>query len=130
MIDPFRIGRRFRRVLVVIGLVTACSAACTIAMPALATNEFYKCTSCAETNGPENFVKNNFTINHSGAGICAGLWRNNGGGNFTLLSRECRSGGETAHNCVGSEVKGHGEAEAESGNGLLLGRQDNFSACE
>jgi hypothetical protein len=121
---------RFEHLLLCVGVIAALGTASAVAGPAFGTNEFYECGSCNEVNGKENFVKNNFTINHSGGGICAGLWRNNGGGNFTLLADECRGGGETAHDCVGSEVTGHGEAEAESGNGLLRGRQDNFSACE
>ena len=120
----------FRRVLVIVGALAALGAAGAVAVPAFATNEYYECGSCAEVNGRENYVRNNFTINHSGGGICAGLWRNNGGGNYTLMARECRPGGETAHNCLSGEVYGHGEAESEFGNGFLRGRQDNFTACE
>jgi hypothetical protein len=111
-------------------LASACIAACAIAVPASATNEYYKCNACEETNGPNNYVKNNFGINHSGKGACAAIWRYNGGSNYTLLADECLTSGKTSKDCLGSEVVGHGEVEAEEGNSLLLGRQDNFSACE
>ena len=124
------IGVPFRHALAIVGALAALAAAGTIAVPAFATNEYYECGSCAEVNGHENYVRNNWTINHSGGGICAAIWRNNGGGNYTLMADECRPGGETAHDCLGGEVYGHGEAESESGNGFLRGRQDNFTKCE
>lgn len=125
-----RVRARFRYLLLGVGLIAACATATGVAAPAFATNEYYECGECAEVNGAENYVRNNFTINHSGKGVCAAIWRDNGGGNYTLMSRECKSGGETAHACLTSEVYGHGEAESESGNGYLRGRQDNFAKCE
>jgi hypothetical protein len=123
-------GLPFQHLLLCVGVIAAIGTASAVAGPAFATNEYYECGSCSEVNGKENYVKNNFTINHSGGGICAGLWRDNGGGSYTLMADECRGGGETAHDCIGSQVYGHGEAESESGNGYLRGRQDNFASCE
>lgn len=123
-------GKGLRRLLIAVGLIAACATASAIAIPAFATNEYYECGSCAEVNGKENFVKNNQVINHSGGGICGAVWRNNGGGNYTLMADKCAGGGGTATACSGSEVFGHGEAESISGNGFLRGRQDNFVKCE
>jgi hypothetical protein len=121
---------RLRHLLLAAGLVAVCATAGAIAIPAFATNEYYECGACAEVNGKENYVKNNQVINHSGGGICGAVWRNNGGGNYTLMADKCAEGGGTAIACSGSEVYGHGEAEAISGNGYLRGRQDNFTKCE
>jgi hypothetical protein len=129
MIDT-QTSKGFRRLLLIAGAVAAFAAAGTVALPAFATNEFYECGSCAEVNGKENFVKNNQVINHSGGGICGAVWRKNSPGNYTLVADQCAGGGGTATACAGSEVFGHGEAESESGNGLLRGRQDNFAGCE
>jgi hypothetical protein len=109
--------------------VSACATAAVVAIPAFATNEYYECGSCAEVNGPENYVKNNQVINHSGGGICGAVWRKNAPGNYTLMARACEPGGATATACALSQVYGHGEAESESGNGFLRGRQDNFTYC-
>lgn len=98
--------------------------------PAFATNEYYECGSCESVNGKENYVRNNFTINHSGGGVCSFMWRNNGGGNYTDMGNECVSGGGTAKVCAGSEFYGHGQAFAAEFAGYLRGRQDNFSKCE
>lgn len=122
-------GARFRRLLIVVGMMAACAAACTAALPAFATNEYFECGSCAAVNGPENYVTNTQGINHSGGGICAAVWRNNGGGNYTLMADACEPGGGTATACAGTQVSGHGEVESESGNGYLRGRQDNFTYC-
>lgn len=125
-----RAGARIRHLLLAVGLIAACAtAAGAAAVPAFATNEYYECGLCAEVNGKENWVKNNQTINHSGGGICAALWRNNGGGNYTLMADQCKPGEETATACTSGEFKGHGEAESEFGNGYLRGRQDNFTYC-
>jgi hypothetical protein len=126
-LDPPR--ARPWRLLLAVGAVSACAAAGTVAIPAFATNEYYECGSCAEVNGPENYVRNNQVINHSGGGICGAVWRKNSPGNYTLVARACEPGGATATACAGSEVYGHGEAESESGNGYLRGRQDNFTYC-
>lgn len=122
-------GRRAQRMLLSVGLLAALGAGCTVAVPAFATNEYYECGSCAETNGPNNYITNNQVINHSGGGICGAIWRYNGGANYTLLQAECMGGGATVTLCHGSELYGHGEAESESGNGFLRGRQDNFAYC-
>jgi hypothetical protein len=113
----------------VAGLVAACATAVIAVAPAFATNEYYECGSCAEVNGPENYIRNNQTINHSGGGICAAVWRKNAPGNYTLMADQCAGGGGTATACASSEVYGHGEAESISGNGWLRGRQDNFTYC-
>jgi hypothetical protein len=131
MTDNIRVGARFRRLLLAVGTVAALATASAVAVPAFATNEYYECSSCEVVNGPENYIKNNQAINHSGHGICSIVWRNNGGGNYTLMAYECRSGGETATACSGSEVYGHGEAGSQNaGNYFLRGRQDNFAKCE
>jgi hypothetical protein len=130
MTDHLRVGVRFRTLLLGIGVTAALAAAGTVAIPAFATNEYYECGACEAVNGPENYVTNNQAINHSGHGICAIVWRNNGGGNYTLVAYECAGGGGTATACAGSEVYGHGEAGTqEAGNWFLRGRQDNFSYC-
>ncbi len=122
-------GRRLLRLALCATVLSALVAAGAVAVPAVATNEYYECGSCAEVNGVENYVKNNQVINHSGGGICGAVWRKNGPGNYTLMARGCEPGGTTATVCAGSEVHGHGEAESESGNGYLRGRQDNFTYC-
>ena len=85
---------RFRRLLVVVGLVAACATACVAVVPAFATNEGYHCKvePCAETNGPENYVTNNEGINYSGTGSCSAVWRFNGGKNYTLMADGCAGG--------------------------------------
>lgn len=124
-----RPGLPLRRVLVVVGLLAALAATCTVAAPAFATNEYYECGSCEEINGPNNYITNNQVINHSGGGICGAIWRYNGGSNYTLLEDECQGGGATVTLCHGSQIYGHGEAESEFGSGYLRGRQDNFAYC-
>jgi hypothetical protein len=121
---------RPRRLLLIAGLMAACATAGAIAVPALATNEYYECGSCEWVNGKENYIKNTFAINHSGGGICGVVWRNNGGGNYTDVAAGCASGGGTAKACASSEVYGHGEASSIEFGGWLRGRQDNFAACE
>lgn len=124
-----RRGSPFRHLLLGAGLTAAFATAGAVAVPALATNEFFECGSCTATNGPENFVKNTQAINHSGKGVCAVVWKNNGGGNYKEEGLECATGGGTATACAGSEFTGHGEAETSGGNSLLRGRQDNFASC-
>ena len=118
-----------QRATLAVGLIAACVAAGLSAVPASATNEYYECGNCAEVNGIENYVRNNQVINHSGGGICGAVWRKNSPGNYTLMAKACEPGGNTATACASSQVYGHGEAEAESGNGYLRGRQDNFTYC-
>lgn len=125
-------GRRVsvHRLLLLVALVAACATACVVVAPALATNEPFGCSSCAETNGAENYVTNTEGINYSEKGSCSAVWRNNGGGNWTKMARGCAGGKEKSWACDGNQnVKGHGEVEAESGNGNLGGRQDNFTYC-
>lgn len=55
---------------------------------------------------------------------------NNGGGNYNIMAKGCKSGSGTAWACDGDDnIKGHGEVESESGNGNIAGRQDNFTYC-
>ena len=112
-----------------VACVFAALTKATVTRPAFATNEAYECGSCAEVNGPNNYITNNQVINHSGHGICGAIWRYNGGGSYTLLEAQCKSGGQTVTLCHGSQIYGHGEAEAQVGNGFLRGRQDNFNYC-
>lgn len=130
MTDLIRIRTRFRHLLLVVGTVAALATVSAVAVPAFATNEYYECGSCTWVNGSENYIRNNFTINHSGGGICSIVWRNNGGGNYTDIQADCKTGGETAKACAGSEVYGHGEASSIEFGGFLRGRQDNFTKCE
>ena|ERR1700722_18010774 len=120
---------RVSRALLVVGLVAACVAAFVIAAPALATNEYFECSSCSAENGIENYVTNTQAINHSGGGICAQVWKNNGGGSYTSEAFECAEGGGTATACSYKEFVGHGEAKTESTPGYLRGRQDNYKSC-
>jgi hypothetical protein len=129
MKEPSQAKTVSRHTLVLAVLVSALIAAAASALPASATNEYYKCPECAETNGPNNWVKNNYGLNHSGKGACVAFWRHNGGTSYTLLADECLGAAGTSKNCLGSEVLGHGEVESEGGNSLLLGRQDNFPNC-
>jgi hypothetical protein len=121
-----------RRLFLVCGVAAALLTAGAVSIPAFATNEYYECGACEAVNGKENWIKNNQAINHSGHGICAIDWRNNGGGNYTLMEYACAGGGGTATACIkGAEVFGHGEAATqEAGNWFLRGRQDNFAGCE
>jgi hypothetical protein len=119
-----------RRLLIVVGLVAICATAGFVAAPALATNEYYECNPCTIANGPENFIKNNFGINHSNGGICAIVWRNDGGGKYTNMETKCKALGGTAEACAGSEVYGHGEASSVEFGGYLRGRQDNLAGCK
>jgi hypothetical protein len=122
------LGKGVRSMLVIFGVLGACIVAGAVAVPALATNEVYECGSCTVVNGKDNFVKNNFTINHSGGGVCDKLWEKFGGSYFEVGS-SCVSGGNTAHVCALSEFTGHGEATNGTA-GNLKGRQDNFAGCE
>jgi hypothetical protein len=63
-------------------------------------------------------------------GNCSAVWKNNGGGNYNIMAKGCKSGSGTAWACDGDDnIKGHGEVESESGNGNIAGRQDNFTYC-
>lgn len=132
-LDMTKLIRRLepRRLLLIAGLTASCGAAGAFAAPALATNEYFECSGgCFVTNGPENFIKNTFGINHEGKwGNCTTTWRNNGGGNYTKMAYECVLNGETAKACSASEVHGHGEVETVVWS-YLRGRQDNFKNCE
>lgn len=123
-----RLGR-FSRLLVIVGVVAGCSAASVVAVPALATNEYYKCESCTGKNAPDNYVKNNFVINHSGGGACTYMFEKVSGNWYEMSGSYCVSGGNTAYECQVFEVYGHGRVTSSSA-GLLLGRQDNFTKCE
>lgn len=124
------LGKRVRQKLIALGALAGCIAVCGVASPAMATNENYECTSCNFVNGKDNWVKNNFAINHSGGGACTKLWELFGGSYFERAGSNCVSGGNTAHQCELSEALGHGEVKAFESNGLLKGRQDNFAGCE
>jgi len=121
---------RLHKRLAVIGVIAGCATAGAVAVPALATNEYYECGSCNVVNGPDNYVKNNFTINHSGGGICTYMWEKVNGKYYQMSGSYCVSGGGTAYECQLYEVYGHGEAERLSFGGFLRGRQDNFTKCE
>jgi hypothetical protein len=41
-----RVGARLRSALLAVGLVAALAVAATVAVPALATNEYFECSSC------------------------------------------------------------------------------------
>jgi hypothetical protein len=130
MIETTHDSRRFRRLLLCVGLIVAFATTGFVAVPAFATDESYECGSCTAVNGHENYVKNNFSINFSGEGACAVIWRNNGGGSYTQMGAECAGGSSTAHVCLGGEVYGHGETESLNFASWLYGVQDNYKKCE
>lgn len=124
-----RLNASFRQLMIAAGLASALVTAAAIATPALATNEYFECGSCTAVNGPENWVTNTQGINHSGKGVCAVVWKNNGGGNYKEEGFECAEGGGTATACSFAEFVGHGEVFTSGGNSFLRGRQDNFKSC-
>ncbi|MGA2455736.1 MAG: hypothetical protein ABSG93_19715 [Solirubrobacteraceae bacterium] len=124
---------RVRQLLLGVAVAAACATAGAVAAPALATNEYfpscYPCISSSD-NAPENWITNVQAINHSGGGICATVWKNNGGGNYQEMAYECGSGGETATACsYSAEFVGHGYIKTETSAGYLRGRQDNYKSC-
>lgn len=121
-----RLGHRW---LLAAAVAAAFATTCFVALPAVATNEYFECSSCTAVNGIENWVKNTQGINHSGRGACSVVWKNNGGGNYKEEAFECAEGGATVNACAFSEFIGHGEVITSGGNSFLRGRQDNFKEC-
>jgi hypothetical protein len=96
--------------------VTLMSLGATTALttaPAASANTFYSCESCARVNGPNEFpIDRNFVENASGKGVCALLWRFNGGTSYTLMNEKCTSTGTQANaENKSGQYTAHGEAE-------------------
>lgn len=118
------------RFFVAVALIACAFASVAVAGNALATNEGYSCSSCAETSGPNNYVTNNEAIDYTQDGVCSAVWKWNGGSNYNRVARECTTSYYKTIACDGDDnVPGHGEVEAIYGNNHLAGRQDNFTYC-
>jgi hypothetical protein len=113
-------------------LVAALAVAATVAVPALATNEYFECSSCTSVNAypPNNWLSNVQGINHSGGGSCSTVWADKSGGGYESKAFECAEGGGTETACAYAEYWGHGNVKTSAGNSFLRGRQDNFKSCE
>jgi len=121
------LGRRFRTVLLVTGLVTSAATAAVTVPGASGTNLPYSCSSCTYKKGPTNYVRNNEGINYSYNGVAATLWKSNG-----EFVQEAYSSGYKALVCHKSgEFYGWGDvATRDGGSAHLAGREDNYAGCE
>lgn len=87
--------------------------ACFAPTGAHALSDKYSCKSCASENGAEGTdnITNTFNtqdINESGKGVCAAIWRNEGGGKWhEYLS--CTSAGTVDELKIAEYFTGHGE---------------------
>lgn len=127
------LARRVRWLPVTLGVVASSATALAIAQPAVATYETYSCSACEAINGPNRIVTNSEAVNYSKINdVCAGLYRYNGGTNYTLLVDNCTtSGSYNVYACYGGgEVTGHGKGETKvNGNNHLAGHEDNYKYC-
>lgn len=94
----------------------------------------YGCVSpeaqCAERSGAnESAVTRAESWNDSGSGICARVWRYNGGSNYTLMSESCKASPTTyTYAFIGAcSVDGHGAvSHYYSYNYWLFGYQSDY----
>jgi hypothetical protein len=126
--------KRFR--LTLAGFVVAGTTALLGVVPALATNEYYPseagCGSCAQTSGPDNYIKNNAAWNLSGEGFCNAAYIRTGEGEYPAQWDRCYSSGNYELLCyTGPEWYGHGQSRRyyAAYNYNLRGRQDNYASC-
>lgn len=104
---------RLRLTMLVATLMSIGGTVALTTAPAASANSFYSCESCAKVNGAnETPIDRNLVENASGKGVCAYLWRFNGGTSYTLMASECTSTGfqANAENRSG-QYTAHGEAE-------------------
>lgn len=126
------------RVLLACCVVAASVAGMAAAVPAFATNETYPhpgtlegCGKCEQVSGPNNYIRNNESINYSGEGFCDTGYLYSGGFYYKAFE-ECYSSGKGIVLCYKpGEFYGHGQtrryyAKYEYN---LWGRQDNYAAC-
>lgn len=108
-------------------------------VPAFATDEFYPhpgtlegCGKCAQTSGPNNYIKNNEAYNYSGEGLCNAAYLLNSKGEYPVVFEGCYSSGHGNILCYAGEFYGHGQARRYYAKYEynLIGRQDNFTGCE
>ncbi len=122
--------RRF--LLLVSALAALGTGALAIAPSSFAAHAYY-CLSpesqCASRSGPnEDPVTLAESWNESGKGVCAYLWRYNGGSNYTLLAESCTASSTYTYAFIGAcPVDGHGEvAHYYSYNYWLYGYQSDY----
>jgi hypothetical protein len=125
--DWIRHSRRVKGTSLVVSLIIACAVAYSAA-PAFGTNQNYECGSCTSVNGANNYIRNVFGQNKSGGGNCTNMWKDNGGGNYNIVERECVEGKEQGFDCPGLEIFGHGQT-ANTSAGFLWGNENNFKEC-
>lgn len=107
---------RASQVLVVCVGVLA-SAAIAMASPAFAENQEYSCEACTSKPGPNiSRIDTTTDENRSGEGVCAVLWKYNGGTNYSLVERHCEPKAKQGQGvlvykaCI--EIEGHGDVES------------------
>lgn len=122
-------------IVVVVGV-----ASMALAAPTFATDEFYPhpltlegCGKCAQTSGPDNYIKNNEANNLSGEGFCNTAYLYNAEGKYVVVFEKCYSSGTGNILCYTlGEFAGHGQVRRYYAmyEYNLRGRQDNYKACE
>jgi hypothetical protein len=114
---------------VLIGGITAAVIAPVIAAPASAEDN-YNCPGhgkCATINGSEEDLDYNEGYDYEvegGGETCSTIWKNNGGGNYSVVNHACYEYG-TSYVCSGT-VYGHGEVTSPLSGGVLAGHQDDY----
>lgn len=70
------------------------------------------CEHCDKINGPDESLNHTSTENMTGKGVCAILWKYNGGSNYNVENETCGSEAVLAVTSVPNTITGHGEGEA------------------
>jgi hypothetical protein len=70
------------------------------------------CEHCDRLNAPNETIHRVGAKNASGLGVCAILWKYNGGSNYNVERETCNPSSHIALAEVPSALTGHGEAEA------------------
>lgn len=112
---PTKVARSSRLLVACLGVLV--SAAIVVASPAFAENREYSCEACTSKPGP-NISRIDTTTgeNKSGEGVCAVLWKYDGGTSYNLVERHCEPKAKAGQGvlvykaCI--EIKGHGDVES------------------
>ncbi|MGN6373262.1 MAG: hypothetical protein ACTHM1_09775 [Solirubrobacteraceae bacterium] len=83
-----------------------------ISVPAASASWEGGCEKCTKISGPNETLDITSTENMSGKGVCAILWKYNGGTNYNVEQEVCGAEATLAVAKIPSTITGHGEGEA------------------
>ncbi len=122
---------RFRRLLLIAGLVAGSATALASVPNASATNQTYSCSSCTAINGEDNWILDAEGDNYSYEEVILYLWKKTSGGYEKAAYAVVGAyRGEVCYSAKKSEeFVGHGETAAGV-NAHLSGRETNITECK